>query len=1025
MNPIPELTALFKPAFILISFIIGVFVIGYLSNLLIKKNPKGMILIYFGAVLAVILLLYPYFYLAYPNDTFSYLLKALISLPLIFFIPGYITYNAFVKEKFNLDFSEVVFLQILTSILISGWIALTLAELGYFSLFNLLIPLIVFSVVLGWKYKVKFRLESFPKPELNYKSIALVAILLIAFTLFFHPYPWILGGRDPGVYVNTGVNIANTGSIIIHDPLLASCMDETMQKAFYQIVSCPEVLNKIKYEGIQFLGFYITDKTTGEITPPFFYLWTTWIAIFYSLFELEIGLYVTSFFALLSILSIFFSGKTLFNKNVGLIASLILALNFAQIWYARYPTTEVFTQLLIFSGIATFILFNRTSNNYFGVISALCFGESFLIRIDTVYLLVPIILFFGYLWLSDRLRRQHLYFIIPFILLSIHAFITAVFISAPYTFDVLRLSFRSLFLLINNKSWLLLIGLMALGAFFILLSTYKDKVASIFNRGKKVISYLQFIAACLIFILVLYAYFIRPSGAITSDSYNLVKLSWYMSGFCGILLAGLGSILLLYKKPYSETYFFLTTFFIYAAFYIANARIFPDYPWWVRRYLPVVIPSAILCISYFVDWIKNLTIGKTQLNKIITIILLFFLLVPFIMADSKIICHTEYDGAIEATEELSNIFERNSEILYVRNSYTIKVALPLYYIYGKDIRPVTISERSVDYISEQISSNKTIYLVDVIKHNDVIRYKNESLFTEFYISWAILRGMQWKNYGYFFIPEDIRTEKHVFSILALKDLSDLNEFQILNSNWHALEHWRNIPTRWTSNNSIIFINSSENRNSNVSFKVISFYKPRTLQVYLNDELIHEQKVLTSFVEIKLPLKLKTGRNIIRFYTPDGCQRPIDIPELKNKDSRCLSLGFQNISLTPIKMKYDVDFTDYSIPDLMAVDRFYSFNITIKNTGTEKWNKNGENPVYVSYHWLKDGKVVLWDGIRNKLPCDVPSENTIKVNMNIETPREKGNYTLIVDLVKEYVTWFETQGAVPLKKNITVTEMANM
>ena len=128
MNPIPELATLFKPAFILTSFIIAVFVIGYLSNLLIKKYPKGKILIYLGAVLAVILLLYPYFYLSYPNDTFSYLLKALISLPLIFFIPGYVTYNALVKEKLNLDFSEVVFIQILTSIRISGWIALTLAE---------------------------------------------------------------------------------------------------------------------------------------------------------------------------------------------------------------------------------------------------------------------------------------------------------------------------------------------------------------------------------------------------------------------------------------------------------------------------------------------------------------------------------------------------------------------------------------------------------------------------------------------------------------------------------------------------------------------------------------------------------------------------------------------------------------------------------------------------------------------------------------------------------------------------------
>ena len=78
-----------------------------------------------------------------------------------------------------------------------------------------------------------------------------------------------------------------------------------------------------------------------------------------------------------------------------------------------------------------------------------------------------------------------------------------------------------------------------------------------------------------------------------------------------------------------------------------------------------------------------------------------------------------------------------------------------------------------------------------------------------------------------------------------------------------------------------------------------------------------------------------------------------------------------------------------------------------------------NPVYVSYHWLKDGKVVL-DSIRNKLPCDVLPGNRITMNMNIETPREKGNYTLMVDLVKEGVTLFETQRAVLFEKNVTVT-----
>jgi hypothetical protein len=123
----------------------------------------------------------------------------------------------------------------------------------------------------------------------------------------------------------------------------------------------------------------------------------------------------------------------------------------------------------------------------------------------------------------------------------------------------------------------------------------------------------------------------------------------------------------------------------------------------------------------------------------------------------------------------------------------------------------------------------------------------------------------------------------------------LKSFITLDVNWHGIESWHNISTRWISNNGTIIIHSMENRHSNLSFKVVSlFNKPRILHVYLNEKLIHEQTIPTSFVVIEMALKLKEGENILRFYTPDGCQRPCDVPELKSEDSRCLSLAFQDI-----------------------------------------------------------------------------------------------------------------------------------
>jgi len=115
--------------------------------------------------------------------------------------------------------------------------------------------------------------------------------------------------------------------------------------------------------------------------------------------------------------------------------------------------------------------------------------------------------------------------------------------------------------------------------------------------------------------------------------------------------------------------------------------------------------------------------------------------------------------------------------------------------------------------------------------------------------------------------------------------------------WFGWEWWQGSPTRWISNNATMIVYSSQKNESTLSTEVLSAYKSRTLQVYLNDKLIHEQKIQTKSMKLEIPIKLKKGENIIRFYTPEGCQRPCDISELKSIDIRCLSFAFTNFTLS--------------------------------------------------------------------------------------------------------------------------------
>jgi len=138
----------------------------------------------------------------------------------------------------------------------------------------------------------------------------------------------------------------------------------------------------------------------------------------------------------------------------------------------------------------------------------------------------------------------------------------------------------------------------------------------------------------------------------------------------------------------------------------------------------------------------------------------------------------------------------------------------------------------------------------------------------------------------------------------------------------------------------------------------------------------------------------------------------------------LSIGCVEVDSDDTKpiRAYDADFVRLSLPGSMHSDSFYMINLVLKNIGSENWNSGGEYPVRLSYHWFKEeGDLVLWDGYRTKLPSDVPPGETLTIGINIKTPSEPGRYSLVIDPVKEGVTWFETGGSQPLIGNITVEE----
>lgn len=142
------------------------------------------------------------------------------------------------------------------------------------------------------------------------------------------------------------------------------------------------------------------------------------------------------------------------------------------------------------------------------------------------------------------------------------------------------------------------------------------------------------------------------------------------------------------------------------------------------------------------------------------------------------------------------------------------------------------------------------------------------------------------------------SDEHEQILISFSTL-DTEKFSLIGG-WYDIEKWGDISSRWMSVDASILVYSNENRTANLNIEAISFYHPRTLEIYLN-EISRVQTEISSeeFIIVSMTITLIEGANIIRFHVPEGCERPCDIPELNSGDRRCLSIAVQNVTVSYI------------------------------------------------------------------------------------------------------------------------------
>ena len=665
------------------------------------------------------------------------ILKAIVALPIILFVPGYVTFHAFKVNKIeNLKLScfETIFIQILTSIVITGWIAFVLAELGYFSLFRVLIIVLVYSIILALKFKVKFNLSTVPKPKLNLESLTLILIVIVAVCLFFFPSEYVVrGNMDANAYLCTGVDLAETGSLMVHEPFSGF----------------PDPIT----EQIQTLRqFTPADSEFGELHPPFLHLFPTWVAISYSIFGLRNCLYITPLFGLLGILSIFLLSKRLFNNKVALIAASLLCLNFAQICFSRTSFPEVLGQFLFLGGAYAFIVFRRSDHSFFSILSAVCIGELLLTRLEFILIIIPIVFYLGFTNYKPK-SKLYLTFLVPFSFLFLHSVIHNCTISRPYVFSLVSSEAYEVFKIVprlfsilfsqnfvRDFGWYqnfiaqpttsflhvyIVLGVIVIVGVFILTI---DKVGIVKNAltNRRFTSTLRHLFVLLFMAFILWNYFIRPqyfqpppgqplfdyrAHLVGFDAISLIRLNYFLLPPIGIWLAILGLLLLFYKKSKPGAWFFFLPGLFFFILFIIKTPISPPLPFWSRKFIPIIFPFLVVLIAYAVYILA--TRIRLPWRRIVIPLFILFLVTSSMMIIAPLIGYTEYEGAIDTMQDFADNFSKDDFIIFDDSGKSILFTRPLWFLFDRkavmlrDLDPTEFEEM----LKERGDEGGKIYIV--------------------------------------------------------------------------------------------------------------------------------------------------------------------------------------------------------------------------------------------------------------------------------------------------------------------------
>ena len=616
--------------------------------------------------------------------------RVALALPLLIWLPGFLLFrlphgNRALRAA--LPTEERLFWAVMLSAATSSVTALALAGAGAYSLDRVLLSNLAICLLLAVVARGHLRLGP-DAVRVTRTAAAPAVLLLLAAGIFFFvpPAEYINGGRDPALYIVEGIQLSREGSFFSDDPLVRDLPPESRGLFFTPL------RDAARTEDLRFLGYFIADMDRGIVVGQFPHFYPVWAAMAYELNGLTGARYVHGIWAIGGVLAIYFLGAALFGRRAAFAAAGLLTLNVAQVWFARYFISEPFQQALIFTSLLAFVR-SQDTQPAFAPIAGLLAGLTVFANLSNAIGMATLAAaaIVGRV-MGGRLRAS---FLLSLFGMGAAAIVYYVTVLPHYAFSgpVTIAMGRQLGLFFG----LTVTGLCA----GILIVRYAGaRIARLANR------WLPPLTLGIILILGIYALFFREARSVWTQAplerEGIVTFTRYYLQPLGLVAAFAGWAIVSGER-FRRALPFLAVTLGYALFYFHDPHITPDHFWAARRYVPVILPAALLLAGAaafmpvsdggrrWLAWCA--TPRANALRAAAGSLVLFVLAVQYGAAMRPILRHTEHAGMIPAVESLAGRIGPNDLLLVSARSASDAqtFALPLAYIYDRNVLSLSVN----------------------------------------------------------------------------------------------------------------------------------------------------------------------------------------------------------------------------------------------------------------------------------------------------------------------------------------------